>query len=147
MFRRIVKLALSVMVVVAFAAPAIAGGGNGGNFARPLTNSDNSVEFRQGTWRFDRWAPGSPPYGFNVYGYLKDTQSDGDHVYLKGKVDGYDWGPSVENHNGEAGGSVYVSKKYFGSDPPSRGRIQVCRSRSGLIPNICNESDRKYSAD
>ncbi|GAB3196875.1 hypothetical protein GCM10027062_07120 [Nocardioides hungaricus] len=137
-----------VLAVLAFAAPAVASGGNSGNFARPLTNSDSSAELRAGSWQFDRWPNGPQFPGFNYYGNLKDLKADGDWVYTRGKVDGYDWGggASAENHDGADAPAKPIAQKVWGADPPGQGKIQVCRHRSGVIPNICVESDWKYPA-
>ncbi|MFT4009252.1 MAG: hypothetical protein QM655_04335 [Nocardioidaceae bacterium] len=130
---------------VAFAAPAVAVGGNSGSFTNPLKNSDDTARLVNGTWKFDKW-PGPTPNGFNYYGSLKDNEADGDWVYTQGKIDGYSWGSKVENHNGQAGSPVNVAQKVYGSDPPSQGRIQVCRERN-LLPDVCSQSAWKYSAD
>lgn len=94
---------------------------------------------------------GGAPYvehpGFYYYGRLKDTQADGDWVYTRGKVDGYGWagGASAENHDGQDSPAVPIAQKVWGADPPGQGKIQVCRHRTAVLPNICSESGWKYS--
>jgi hypothetical protein len=90
-----------------------------------------------------------PDARVHYYGTLRDNSADGDWVYTRGKVDGYDWagGADAENHGGAgAAHDKYVGQKITGADPPAQGKIQVCRHRSGLIPNVCTESPWKYSS-
>lgn len=145
--KRISAVLMGAAAAATFAAPAIANGGNSGDFSHPLSNSDDSAEFQGGSWSFDSWPGSVQNPGFYYWGNLKDNQQDGDWVYTRGKVDGYDWagGSSAENHNGYPT-KVYVSQKVWGADPPHEGKIQVCRHRSGIIPNICTESDWKIAA-
>jgi hypothetical protein len=141
------KIGIAVVCSLAAAAPAVAAGGGSGDFSHPLANSDDSAEFRSGAWYFDTWSPGPANPGFHYYGNLKDTSADGDWVYTRGKVDGYDWagGASAENHDGSDAPAVAISQKIYAADPPVEGKIQVCRHRTGVIPNVCTESGWKYS--
>ncbi|MCL8026907.1 hypothetical protein [Nocardioides bruguierae] len=143
----------AVIGAVAFLMPAaaIAGGGNAGSFAHPFYNSDSSAKLAQGTWRFDCWAEAncdSPKIpGFYYYGKLKDSAADGDWVYTDGKIDGYGWAhsASAENHKGSDSPAISIAQKVSYSDPPGKGKIQVCRHRTGLIPNVCTASNWKYA--
>lgn len=128
--------------IAALSAPATALAGTSGQFPHPLTNSDGSATFRGGDWRFNTGGY----LGFVVTGNLDDTKADGDWVYLRGKVDGYGWGggASLENHNGESGAKVPISVEFSDGDVTTAGKIQVCRHRGGVIPNICVESNWMY---
>jgi len=147
-YKRVLWGLVTAVCAVVMAAPAIASGGTSGNFADPLSNSDNSAQLKNGSWYFDTWPPCcSPMPGFHYSGNLRDNKSDGDWVYTRGKVDGYDWagGASAENHGGY-GTQPFISQKVWGADPPGQGKIQVCRHRGGIYPNICVESPWKYSS-
>jgi len=135
------KIGLAAACSVISAAPALALGGGSGGFTNPMKNSDGSAAFIDGAWSFDTWAPGPAHPGFHYSGTLKDTKADGDWVYTRGKVDGYGWGggSSAENHRG-SGKTVVVAQKVWGADPPSEAKMEVCRHRAGIYPNICVES-------
>lgn len=146
MLRKIAGVAVTAGALVAFAAPAIAA--SSGTFASPMGPS--GAKFINGSWSFDPWPCNSSCVSgtwsaFNYSGYLKDNAADGDWVYTRGKVDGYDWagGTSAENHGGYPT-QKWVSQAVYGADPAQQGKIQVCQHRDGLIPNICEESAWKY---
>jgi hypothetical protein len=144
--KKVSGLLVATVAAVGLASPAVANGGNVGDFPHPMSNSDDSAEFHGGSWSFDSW-PGTEQHpGFYYWGQLQDSQQDGDWVYTRGRVDGYDWGggSSAENHDGYPT-MVAVSQKVWGADPPHEAQIQVCRHRVSFLPNICSESGWKIA--
>jgi hypothetical protein len=143
------KITMSLVVggvaALAFAAPAVAA--SSGSIA---TVSASGVSFTSGSWSFDPWPCNSScvngtTSSWRYAGTLKDTASDGDWVYTRGKIDGYDWagGASAEEHGGYKS-TKSISQRIYYSDPPQQGKMQACRHRTGAIPNSCSESPWKY---
>ena len=140
--KKLAAILATATAAVAFAAPAMAA--SSGSFSSPLGPS--SAHFLNGKWSFDPWpcnslCAGGQNSGFNYWGSLKDNAADGDWVYTRGKIDGYDWagGAAAENHGGY-GTVKWVAQKIYKYDPAQSGKIQVCQHRVGAIPNVCEES-------
>ncbi|QNN53748.1 hypothetical protein [Nocardioides mesophilus] len=73
---------------------------------------------------------------------LKDNDSDGHWVYVTGKIGGSGWSrtdASMESYGGHRT-KKYVWTQIYASARAQQGKIQACRHRVGVIPNLCTES-------
>lgn len=142
--KKLLSVGIGTVAAVAFATPAFAA--MSGSIS---TLSPSGASFTGGSWKFDPWPCNSSCAsgkisGWNYAGNLKDTAGDGDWVYTRGKIDGYSWagGASAENHLGN-GKTKPISQKIYVHDPAQKGKMQACRHRAGVIPNVCKESPWK----
>ena len=123
---------LGGLIVAAGAAGALAA--EDGNFSLGTTG----VTFTSGYYKFKNG--GSNDIDFHYSGYLKDTQADGNNVFVHGKVAGYGYGTKMYNNGGS--GSVQFKSQYLNDPAASRvdtARVQACQDRGTLISNLCDD--------
>ncbi|MEV6198367.1 hypothetical protein AB0M64_00150 [Streptomyces sp. NPDC051771] len=76
--------------------------------------------------------------GFHVVGNLKDTDAgDGHNVYLRAKVEAYDW----TRVKGVQKKTVHVDHVFFDGAmlETNQAKIQACRDRGSLRPDNCSK--------
>ncbi|GGR42387.1 hypothetical protein [Streptomyces roseolus] len=76
--------------------------------------------------------------GFHVVGDLKDADSDDGHnVYLRAKVEAYDW----TRVKGVQKKTVHVDHVFFDGAmlETNQAKIQACRDRGSLRPDNCSK--------
>lgn len=128
--------AFAAAMMIGSALPAFAA--SSGSFSL----SASGVAFERASYD---WVPvgscGGASEGFNCGGTLRDTQADGDGVFVHAAVDGYGWAPKIYNSSG-AGRvrSIRQTNIHATGDVcyHTSGRVEVCRDRNAPWPDRCD---------
>lgn len=131
--RRIVAVtATSGVILAASAVGAFAA--VDGNFSLGTTG----VTFTSGYYKFKNG--GSDDIDFYYSGYLKDTQADGNNVFVHGKVAGYGYGTKLYNNGGS--GTVQFKSQNLNDPAASRvdtARVEACQDRGTFVSDLCDD--------
>ncbi len=92
------------------------------------------MQFQSASYKFLNYET----YDFYYTGYLKDTSSDGNSVFVHGKIEGYGYAPKYYVTSGNGTGATKSAYVYSNSITVAQNaRVEACQDRGTLYSDLC----------
>lgn len=136
-------MARKLVAVVGMATALVAGAATAAQASGSFQLTSTGVSVKYGYYEFK--PAGTNNGAFYYSGNLIDTSSDGNAVFIHGKVEGYDYGPRLYNATDDL--AAHYKNQYL-YDPAETatlsGLVQACRDRGTLFADNCADTGWKY---